>query len=166
MTARQTKSATAKSASFEIGWGKPPRHTQFQKGRSGNPGGRPRREPVDKLKTLTLQEAYRGILIKKDGGVGEPALAIEAILRSQIELAINGNVRAQRDILSAVRAYERLDAEKAAVNEYVDELARDAEDMHGVGVEIWDAIDAAPTAVQKMNYVEAAPRTCWGRAGL
>src|SRR5262249_46186501 len=134
------------------------RHTQFQKGRSGNPGGRPRREPVDQLKTLTLQEAYRGIVIKRDGGVGEPALAIEAILRSQIELAINGNVRAQRDILSAVRAYERQDAEKAAVNEYVDELARDAEDMEQVEAEIWDAIDASPTAVQKMNYVEAAQR--------
>jgi hypothetical protein len=27
----------------EIGYGKPPRHTRFVKGRSGNPNGRPKR---------------------------------------------------------------------------------------------------------------------------
>jgi hypothetical protein len=162
MTARQTKfdqakSDQAKSASFEIGYGKPPKLTQFQKGRSGNPGGRPRREPLEQLKMLTLQEAYRGIVIKENG-VGEPALAIQALLRSQMEQAIKGDVRAQRDILNVLRDYERQDAEKAAVHDYADELARDAEDMEEVEAEIWDAIDAAPTAVQKMNYVEAVQR--------
>jgi len=38
MTTAQTT-----SASYEVGYRKPPRHTQFQKGQSGNPGGRPRR---------------------------------------------------------------------------------------------------------------------------
>jgi hypothetical protein len=55
MTARQTQSAPG-----DVGYGKPPRHTQFRKGQSGNPGGRPRREQVERLKALTLQEAYRG----------------------------------------------------------------------------------------------------------
>ncbi len=88
----------ADSAPYDVGYGKPPRHTQFRKGQSGNPGGRPRREPVERLKALTLQEAYRGVVIKREDGVGMPAFAIQAILRSQIEFAINGNVRAQRDI--------------------------------------------------------------------
>jgi hypothetical protein len=68
-----------------------------------------------------------------------------------MELAINGNVRAQRDILNAVRAYESQDEEKAAV----DELVREAADVQEA---IWEEMLAAPTAVQKVNYVEAAQR--------
>jgi Family of unknown function (DUF5681) len=83
------------SASSDVCHCKPPRHTQFSKGQSGNPGGRPRRrEPMERLKSLTLQEAYRGVAIRDKNGIAQPAFAIEAILRSQIELAMNGNIRA------------------------------------------------------------------------
>jgi hypothetical protein len=150
MTARQTH-----SASCDVGYCKPPRHAQFRKGQSGNPGGRPRREPVERLKALTLQEAYRGMTIRREDGIAEPALAIQAILRSQVELAMGGNVRAQRDILNAVRAYERADAEKAAAEAYVEELVRRAMDLED-GLRA--AEDAARTPEKKMNYIEAADR--------
>jgi hypothetical protein len=42
---------------YEVGHGKPPAKTKFQKGKSGNPSGRPKRrnppnEPLDPLKVL------------------------------------------------------------------------------------------------------------------
>jgi hypothetical protein len=152
MTARQTQSTPS-----DVGYCKPPRHTQFRKGQSGNPGGRPRREPVERLKVLTLQEAYRGVVIKENGAA-VPVQAVQAILRSQVELAMNGNVRAQRDILSAVRAYERADAEAATVDAYVEGLVQQAADLEEV---IEAAKRAAPTVEKKMSYVDAARRICF-----
>src|SRR5215470_15739925 len=102
MTAHQTT-----SASYEVGYRKPPRHTQFQKGRSGNPGGRSRRLPVERLEELALHEAYRTTIVMEDGHA-MPMPAIQAVLRRQLESAASGNVRAQRDILAMIRDIERI----------------------------------------------------------
>ncbi len=115
MTARKTadSGATApqtKSAPGEVGYGRPPRHTQFRKGQSGNPGGRPRRSEIERMKALVLHEAYRTVVIRDDEGRALPASIIQAVLRSQTKLAIDGNGPAQRAFLSTV---ERLEGEKA-----------------------------------------------------
>jgi hypothetical protein len=110
MTARQTS-----SAAYPVGYGKPPRHTQFRKGQSGNPGGRPRRgKKKQRMKALALQEAYRSIAVKEDGRTIEVP-AIQAILRSQVRLAARGNVQAQRAVLAAVEAFEHSDMEAARI---------------------------------------------------
>jgi hypothetical protein len=116
MTASDDKSATIKSAestsaNYQDGYGRPPRHTRFQKGRSGNPGGRPSRKRVERMKALALREAYRAIAVKEDGRM-VPLTAVAAILRSQIELATQGNFHAQRDILAMVRTIEKESKEK------------------------------------------------------
>jgi hypothetical protein len=96
MTAPQTTSVP-----YEVGYGKPPRHTQFQKGQSGNPGGRSRKAPATRLRELALREAYRAVIVHEDGHA-VPMPAIQAVLRSQIEIAASGNVRAQRAILAMI----------------------------------------------------------------
>src|SRR5262249_39006275 len=100
MTAPQTT-----SASYEVGYRKPPRHTQFQKGQSGNPGGRPRRSPARDLEELALYEAYRTTIVM-EAGHATPMPAVQAVLRSQLKSAAGGNVRAQRDILAMIRDIE------------------------------------------------------------
>jgi hypothetical protein len=114
------------SAACEVGYGKPPRHTQFRKGQSGNPGGRPRRQPVQRANALLLAEAYRSVAIKEDGRM-IPVTALQAVLRSQIELAINGNYRAQRDILKAVQHLELL----KSLGEYHETDVDDETDVGG-----------------------------------
>ena len=53
---------------YEVGYGKPPSHTRFKPGESGNPRGRPRgsrnAQPSfseERIKTLIIEEAYRTI---------------------------------------------------------------------------------------------------------
>jgi hypothetical protein len=98
---------------YEVGYGKPPKHTRFRKGQSGNPGGRPRGMTPGRAKALTLKEAYRMVRVKEgDSIVFLPA--IQAILRGQVALAAKGNGAAQRAVIDKVQAIEQELALEAA----------------------------------------------------
>jgi hypothetical protein len=60
MTTRKQKPAPAPAAPYQVGYGKPPLHTRFQKGKSGNPSGRRRRAATERAKALALEEAITG----------------------------------------------------------------------------------------------------------
>src|SRR5215471_2686684 len=127
MTAHQTT-----SASYEVGYRKPPRHTQFQKGQSGNPGGRPGRLPAERLEELALYEAYRTTIVMEDGHA-MPMPAIQAVLRRQLESAASGNVRAQRDILAMIRDIERVRSIDALFDDGgADDVVGDTDDADAI----------------------------------
>ncbi len=48
---------SAPDGSREVGYGRPPVHTRFQKGRSGTPGGQRKGQPS--VRELILREATR-----------------------------------------------------------------------------------------------------------
>src|SRR5437660_9390029 len=91
---------------YEVGYGKPPAHTRFRRGKTGNPGGRPRGMTAGRATALALKEAYRPVNVREgDNVIRLPA--IQVILRSQIALAAKGNGPAQRSVIEAVQAIER-----------------------------------------------------------
>ena len=94
-----------KPAPYQVGYGKPPLHTQFQKGKSGNPNGRPRRAATERAKALALKEAYRAVTVR-DGDRVASLPALQAVLRSQMAAAAKGNVAAQRAFLATVQEIE------------------------------------------------------------
>jgi hypothetical protein len=101
---------------YEVGYGKPPKHTRFQKGQSGNPGGRRRGMTQERAKALALKEAYRKLPVADGDGV-RAMPAIQAIMRSQVALAARGNGPAQRAVITAVRAIEEELAAKAVADD-------------------------------------------------
>jgi hypothetical protein len=91
---------------YDVGYGNPPRHRQFRKGESGNPGGRPRGMTAGRANALALKEAYRMVPVK----VGDEVVfmpALQAILRRQIALAATGNGAAQRAVIEKIQAIEQ-----------------------------------------------------------
>jgi Family of unknown function (DUF5681) len=90
---------------YAVGYGKPPVHTRFRKGQSGNPTGRPPASEVDRAKALVMQEAYRKVTVREGDKVTEMP-ALKAVLRGLVARAVKGSVAAQREILRNIQAIE------------------------------------------------------------
>lgn len=91
---------------YEVGYGKPPQHTQFQKGKSGNPKGRPKKEPTTFLdiadyvgnKRVTIYERGRR---KKIG-------LVEASLNKLFADALKGEPYAMRLVVDLFTKHTKL----------------------------------------------------------
>lgn len=83
--------------SYDVGYGRPPKHTQFKPGTSGNPKGRPNGAPP--VEDLLLREA-RKLVTVKIGGKVEKISKIEALVRQLFRLALEGDLQAARMVMS------------------------------------------------------------------
>ena len=75
---------------YEVGYGKPPTHTQYRPGQSGHPG---RRKGVRNLKTDVKRTLAMPVKVTK-GGCTRTRSTQEAALMVLREKALNGNTRA------------------------------------------------------------------------
>lgn len=84
---------------YEVGYRKPPMHSQFTKGQSGNPKGRAK--GTKNLKTDLMEELAEQILLRE----GNRPLKLSkqrAMVKSLIAKAIKGDTRAANLVLNIV----------------------------------------------------------------
>jgi len=101
------------SKEYEVGYGKPPKSSQFKKGASGNPGGRPK--GVKNFSTYLMDELAEKVRVT-EGGKQIVINKEEATFKSLIAAALNGNVRATIEVIKLIRAAEEMNAAAAKLN--------------------------------------------------
>jgi len=89
--------ASSSSKEYQVGKGRPPRHTRWKPGRSGNPKGRPK--GVKNLLTIFIEELNRKLEIQEKGKIRVITVR-EAIVRRVLNEALKGNIKATAFVLA------------------------------------------------------------------
>jgi hypothetical protein len=89
---------------YEVGYKKPPKHSQFKKGQSGNPRGRPRGA---KNMTTLLGEALDEKVIVTDNGRRRKVSKREIIVTQLVNRSAQADLKAMQILLGMVQEIER-----------------------------------------------------------
>lgn len=105
---------------YEVGYGKPPKHTQFKKGTSGNRKGRPK--GARNFSTLVRSLLSSKVVIKEDGKT-RTVTALEASLLRLRQSALSGGERARDQLHQLAARY--FDDQPLADDEKLSEADQD-----------------------------------------
>ena len=101
--------ANEDSGEYDVGFGKPPKHTRFRKGASGNPKGKPK--GTRNLATI-LERTLREKVVINENGTRKTITKLEAALKQLVNKAASGDLAAMRQ-LSALAASAQIEAAAA-----------------------------------------------------
>jgi hypothetical protein len=102
MTSNQKQPEAPSLDSYEVGYGKPPKHSQFQKGKSGNPKGRPKGSKS--ASTLAKEMFLKLVTVKVDGKPTKMPV-IAALIARMLSAAMNGDLKATKLALDMYAKY-------------------------------------------------------------
>ena len=94
--------------SYSVGYRRPPLHTRFQPGQSGNPTGRPK--GAQNFKTL-FQKIMKEQISLREGNVTKKISKAEAILRGLAISALKGDARSMMALFKLAEHTGEFDSE-------------------------------------------------------
>jgi hypothetical protein len=85
---------------YEVGYGRPPKHSHFEPGKSGNPNGRPKgsRSPRSIFHKISNEK-----IALREGDRALVATKIEGVWRRTFMKALNGNAKATDTVLAEAK---------------------------------------------------------------
>ena len=100
---------------YRVGPGRPPKHSQFQKGQSGNPKGRPHGTLNKKtIRQLAAAVLLDGTIPLNERGRKREIPKLEGLVRRLTQLGLEGNRHAIVDILEWVERIAGPESEASA----------------------------------------------------
>jgi len=111
----------------EVGYGKPPQATRFQKGKSGNPKGRPK----GTLNVATvLSETLRERVVINEHGERKTVTKFEAAIKQLVNKAAGGELRALQQLVALAKEAEAKETSQATDKPEISEI--DQEVISGI----------------------------------
>ncbi len=101
-----------------VGYRKPPRQTQFRKGQSGNPAGRPKGTP--NLATA-LEQALCEQVVVNEGGQRRAVSKLEATVKQLVNKATMGDPRATQQVFNVLHVLDGEPSESSAPTLHITE---------------------------------------------
>jgi hypothetical protein len=88
---------------YPVGYGKPPQHTRFRKGESGNPSGRPK---GSKNLTTLLEKELKQRVVVTENGRRRSITKQEAMVKHLVNKAVSGDRALMQLLLEEIRLLE------------------------------------------------------------
>jgi len=114
---------------YEVGYGKPPRHSRFVKGRSGNPRGRPR--GAKSFSALLSDKLNEPVTVAENGGHRKISKR-EAIVTQLVNRSAAADFRAIKILLDIMREIER----------QAEPVSREAAELSEANAKVFEQIKA------------------------
>jgi hypothetical protein len=96
MATKKKSSAKTESGEYQVGYGKPPKQSQFKPGKSGNPQGRTK--GTKNLKTDLAEELSEKIVVH-EGGISQKISKQRALVKSLVTRTLQGDGPAAKSLL-------------------------------------------------------------------
>jgi len=91
---------------YTVGYGKPPKKSQFQKGKSGNPKGRPEPKPLLDSQKILIAELKSTMPIKEAGKKKEVP-KLQAFWKIVIARALQGDKAMAKLLLDSIKKFPK-----------------------------------------------------------
>lgn len=104
---------------YEVGYAKPPKHSRFKPGESGNPNGRP--SGTLNFASVLLRTLRERVVINENGK-RTVITKLEASVKQLVNKAASGDMRAMNQLFGLARMAEESVASEMAPNEVISEL--------------------------------------------